>query len=453
MARPVPLPLLSWLALTPCASSTPHFRRLYLCYLHDWHSILSFLCLSGPFDQALEWTSIDDTTRTSAKSAYKDAGISLMVSAFGSTDEPTSSGADAAGTAKTMAAWVKQYGLDGIDVDYEDFNAINAADGKAEVTPLRPFHTLESLSNTLMSPQQWLITFTQTLRAALPAGQYLLTHAPVAPWFSPMYTAGAYTKVNTEVGSLIDWYNVQFYNQGATEYTTCDGLLTASSSTYPSSSVFEINSVAKVDLNKILIGKPVTTADANTGYMSADTLAGCVATAKGKGWSAGVMAWEYPDATAKWIAAVRAQSWPVGSTGGGNSTTTTAVVSTPASPSTSAAAPTTTSTDIPASTVITTTVTTLSFSTVTVPATTSTAFITTTTDSNAPSTTSSAPATATTGTPSGPGCSGAKAWDASTVFVGGDEVTYQGDLWKASWWTEGDAPGGDVGVWVQVQAC
>lgn len=270
-----------------------------------------------------------------------------------------------------------------------------------------------------------------------------------------MYTAGAYTKVNTEVGSLIDWYNVQFYNQGATEYTTCDGLLTASSSTFPSSSVFEINTVAKVDLNKILIGKPVTTGDANNGWMSTDTLAGCVATAKGKGWSAGVMAWEYPDATAKWIAAVRAQSWPVGSTGGGNSTTTTAVISTSTSPSTSMAAPTTTSTDAPSTTftTLTTTVTTLSFSTVTLPATTSTAFITTTTDMGTPSTTSSALATTTTGTTSGPGCSGAKAWDAATVFVGGDEVTYQGDLWKASWWTEGDAPDGDAGVWVQVQAC
>ena len=42
-----------------------------------------------------------------------------MVSAFGSTNAPTSSGADPVATANTMAAWVKKYGLDGIDVDYE----------------------------------------------------------------------------------------------------------------------------------------------------------------------------------------------------------------------------------------------------------------------------------------------------------------------------------------------
>ena len=51
-----------------------------------------------------------------------------------------------------MAAWVIQYGLDGVDVDYEvsmpiatyefglnstqDFDAINAGDGKAEVSSM-----------------------------------------------------------------------------------------------------------------------------------------------------------------------------------------------------------------------------------------------------------------------------------------------------------------------------
>lgn len=41
------------------------------------------------------------------------------MSVFGSTDAPTSTGADPVSTANTMAAWVKQYDLDGIDVDYE----------------------------------------------------------------------------------------------------------------------------------------------------------------------------------------------------------------------------------------------------------------------------------------------------------------------------------------------
>jgi chitinase len=42
-----------------------------------------------------------------------------MVSAFGGTVEPTTAGNDAVATANWMAQWVLDYGLDGIDVDYE----------------------------------------------------------------------------------------------------------------------------------------------------------------------------------------------------------------------------------------------------------------------------------------------------------------------------------------------
>ena len=45
--------------------------------------------------------------------------------------------------------------------------------------------------------------------------------------------------------------------------------------------------------------------------MAPSTLAGCLSTAKGKGWSAGAMFWEYPEATSSFISQVRAQSWPV----------------------------------------------------------------------------------------------------------------------------------------------
>ena len=57
--------------------------------------------------------------RTSIKSQYAAAGIKLVVSVFGSTDVPTTTNADPIATANTMAAWVIQYDLDGIDVDYE----------------------------------------------------------------------------------------------------------------------------------------------------------------------------------------------------------------------------------------------------------------------------------------------------------------------------------------------
>lgn len=58
------------------------------------------------------------------KADYAAAGIKVMVSAFGSSEVPTSSGADPVALAHKMAQFVKDYGLDGIDVDYEDFGAI-----------------------------------------------------------------------------------------------------------------------------------------------------------------------------------------------------------------------------------------------------------------------------------------------------------------------------------------
>ncbi|KAG6854029.1 hypothetical protein C0991_011234 [Blastosporella zonata] len=222
---------------------------------------LSFLLTEGAWDQAQEWTTLTAAQRSTIKAQYAAAGVKLIVSCFGATDVPTTSGADPIATANTFAAWVKAYSLDGIDVDYEDFGAFNG--GTAEA---------------------WLISFTTQLRAQLPAGTYIITHAPVAPWFSPsIWPGGGYLKVNSAVGSLIDWYNVQFYNQGTSEYTTCAGLLTTSSGTWPQSALFQIiaNGVSQ---SKLVIGKPATASEASNGFMNTATLASCLQTAKAQGW-------------------------------------------------------------------------------------------------------------------------------------------------------------------------
>ena len=85
-----------------------------------------------------------------------------------------------------MAQFVLDNQLDGIDVDYEDLTAMDKSDGAAEA---------------------WLVQFTQALRQKLPQGQFILSHAPIAPWMSPnqQFSAGAYVKVNQEVGSMIDF--------------------------------------------------------------------------------------------------------------------------------------------------------------------------------------------------------------------------------------------------------
>ncbi|KAF8133350.1 glycoside hydrolase family 18 protein [Boletus edulis] len=281
-----------WLNPLPSASDLEGFNVF----------ALTFLLSSGAVDEAENWEEQTASARSSYLSEYNAAGISLIVSAFGSTETPTTSGLDPVTTANTMAAWVIEYGIQGIDVDYEDFTAFDSGNGTAET---------------------WLITFTQQLRTQLPQGEYILTHAPVAPWFSPnSWSGGGYLAVDQSVGYLIDWYNIQFYNQGSTEYTTCAGLLTTSSSTWPESALFQI-AANGASLDKLVIGKPGTTKEAKTGYIDPTTLASCVAEAASEGWDAGVMVWQYPEATSSWIETVRGSTWPVSSSPAPTVTTTT----------------------------------------------------------------------------------------------------------------------------------
>ena len=82
--------------------------------------------------------------------------------------------------------------LDGVDLDYEDNEAMKAG-----------------------TAVQWLIDCTIAIREKIPASEgYILTHAPQAPYFvgDAVYPDDAYLEVNRQVGHLIDWYNVQFYN-------------------------------------------------------------------------------------------------------------------------------------------------------------------------------------------------------------------------------------------------
>ncbi|KAI1797605.1 class III chitinase [Ganoderma leucocontextum] len=72
-----------------------------------------------------------------------------------------------------------------------------------------------------------------------------------------------------------------------------------------------------------------------------------------------------------------------------------------------------------------------------------------TTSSTRTSTTTSSSASPTSGT-----CAGVAAWSSSTVYTGGQEVTYNGHLWTAKWWTQNETPStGGSGVWTDGGAC
>jgi chitinase len=64
--------------------------------------------------------STDEQIRANIKKAYNNQGIKLLISAFGSTETPTTSGYNPNTTANALASFVSTMNLDGVDVDWED---------------------------------------------------------------------------------------------------------------------------------------------------------------------------------------------------------------------------------------------------------------------------------------------------------------------------------------------
>ncbi|KAI0724269.1 class III chitinase [Cerioporus squamosus] len=61
--------------------------------------------------------------------------------------------------------------------------------------------------------------------------------------------------------------------------------------------------------------------------------------------------------------------------------------------------------------------------------------------------------TAGSGSPTGTSCGGVSAWSSSTAYNGGAQVSYNGHLWTAKWWTQNETPGSSSGVWTDDGAC
>jgi len=202
--------------------------------------------------------------------AFHSKGVNVIVSAFQCCDDPTDQ--DPTETCTNLAEWVLNNNVDGVDIDYENSAAFNSS-GTAE---------------------NWLIKCTQALRSKLPAGQYIITHAPQAPYFrnDGTYPKGAYLTVDKEVGSLIDWYNVQYYNQGENQYVSYENLFVENSE-FPRTGVLQMKPRTTYG---VVVGKPVTKGDAGSGWVSASDLGSWLKKAsEEKGFCGGAMWWEFSD--------------------------------------------------------------------------------------------------------------------------------------------------------------
>lgn len=81
------------------------------------------------FGPSSQFGTTKDQIQANLKKRYNDAGIKIMISAFGSTDTPTSAGLDPVAVAKNLSAFVLANNVDGVDIDWEDNAAMNAGTG------------------------------------------------------------------------------------------------------------------------------------------------------------------------------------------------------------------------------------------------------------------------------------------------------------------------------------
>merc|ERR1719229_1721791 len=232
----------------------------------------------------------------------RSEGIRIFISAFGGADHPMGNGADAVTTANALAAYADTHRYDGVDVDWEE--AINGYFGAGA------------------GGEQWLCTLTNTLRNAL-SSEKEISHAPQAPYFMGstlnQYPDGGYATVHQLCGDNIDFYNVQFYNQGGSTYNDYASLFVSSIGWSQNSAVYQIMDGASpegvsVPASKIVVGKH-TNGDGSS-FVDGATLKTVFDDALAAGrWSAGFMTWQfykevYPSSGTALIDDVITANWP-----------------------------------------------------------------------------------------------------------------------------------------------
>ncbi|KAF8548187.1 glycoside hydrolase [Imleria badia] len=244
--------------------------------------------------------------------------------------------------------------------------------------------------------QTGFTAFLTTLRQLMNSGSkpYYITAAPQCP-YPDAYIGDTLNAVS------FDAVFVQFYNNycGLNNYDNTNDWNFATWDNWA-------KTVSPNPNVKVFIGAPASSSAAGSGYVDASTITTIIGQTSSEYTSfGGVMLWDMSQAHANNRYDISVKD---ALTGGGSVNPTTSMPVTSTTPvTTSVPAPSTTS----------------------------------------PTTTSSI-TTAGTGS-----CAGVSSWESDVTYVGGNQVTYSGDLWTAKWWTYNDIPGGPAGVWVDEGAC
>ena len=253
------------------------------------HIIISFITLGPLVDDELTLVSPPEMVgQWSDVVKLKEAGKRVMIS-FGGGDMQADDYRVAIGRevelAKKITEFVKQRGLDGVDIDFEVSSALKIP------TPSGAFDGVA-----------FLTALTKALRDLLPQEHYSISHAPQPPYLDPLWNGGGYVKLLKQVGEKIDWIAVQYYNNPSFDTQPSRTVVGEGHTPFVTSyiSIVEGRNGLVWPSNKLVVGKPVYKADAANGHLAPASVARTIVEPLHKRYGdqfGGLMGWQFSTLT------------------------------------------------------------------------------------------------------------------------------------------------------------
>lgn len=186
-----------------------------------------------------------------------------------------------------LAAFVTEYNLDGIDIDYEDTDAL--------------------MNGTPYDGVSFASDLTNDLRQAIGTDK-IISHAPQPPYLWQGETNIPYAQILANTGDSIDRLYMQYYNNPWYQ-TPVSQIIDNYKAIVAGWSGF-----SGIDASRLLVGKPVGEGDAGSGWISATDIGEDIITPLLAAQSdfGGVMGWQYSSdgPGGPWSTTLPAYLWP-----------------------------------------------------------------------------------------------------------------------------------------------
>lgn len=253
------------------------------------HVIISFITLGPLVDDRLTLVSPKKMAgQWSVVARLRAAGKRVLIS-FGGGDMRADDYRVALGRevelATRIVAFVKQWDLDGVDIDFEVTSALEIP------TPAGAFDGVA-----------FLTALTRALREQLPPDRYLISHTPQPPYLDPAWHGGGYVKVLRQVGGAIDWIAVQYYDNPSFDTPPRRTVVGEGDRPFVTSyrGIVEGRAGFVWSSDKLVVGKPIYKADAESGHLAPESVARTIVAPLRQRYGerfGGLMGWQFSTLT------------------------------------------------------------------------------------------------------------------------------------------------------------